>query len=145
MGPERHGCVVSGIGIAIAGATTTTAPPQRLSCSILFTSGAGPLTVNGSSGNCSQNAEKYGVVYVSITGGTQPYSGTVSLAGDASGKLALVPVPGDPFGHSTIGWNSLSLNEYEGCYLAYNVTDAVGETASAAYPDEGVIVLKRAS
>jgi len=133
---------MSGINCLIASSGPYGAAAAPLSCDIELIGGAGPWNVSGSAGDLYSQFAKG--IFVSTSGGTPPYGGPgQSLNGDASGKLSLVPT-GDGL-HNTIGWSGFSLNELEGCYLQFDVTDSLGATASARYPSAGSIIIKRTS
>ena len=146
MGGQRDGRFVSGLGLALA-AGTNAAPPPALSASVNFT-GPSTLNVSGASGSASPSGG-VNLVSVIISGGTPPYTGTgpagvtVFIGDDPSGKIGLT-ASGDAI-HLTPCWSGFALNELESFTLRLSVVDDAGTSASARYPDSGVLVIKRTS
>ena len=137
---------MSGLGLAFA-AGTNAAPPPALSASVYFT-GPSTLNVSGASGTASPSGG-INLVSVIISGGTPPYTGTgpagatVFVGDDPSGKIGLT-ASGDGI-HLTPSWSGFALNELESFTLQLSTVDAAGTSATARYPDAGVIVIKRTS
>lgn len=146
MGGNRRGRFLTGIGSVMAGGGPYAGPgggggsTGPLACMIGFSGGAGPFSVASASGNLS--SEGYGIIRGDITGGTPPYSETVSAQGDVSAKLSVVA---NGLGADTIGYRAFAMNEIEGAYLRYDVTDSLGHSATARFPTSGLIVLTRTS
>jgi len=129
------------MGIAMACASEAgTAPVTPLYINSFLNLGAGPYYVSGSSGKLDSNGAAF---TGSSGGGMPPYTYGTSVLGDPSGKLAFVLATDGV--HNTVGWSGFALNEAEGCYFVFDITDSVGATASCRYPPTGVIVLQRTS
>jgi hypothetical protein len=137
---------VSGIACVMAADGPYGAATAPLSCQIGIAGGTSSpsdiYNVSGTSGNIYLNG--YGVIVLINNGGTPPYGGAgVSVQSDASGKLSIVAA-GDGV-HNAVGYSGFTLNEAEGCYLQYDITDDAGGSASARYPAAGSLIVKRTS
>jgi hypothetical protein len=144
VGRVRRRRVVTGIGSMMAGggpyAPSGGGSTGPLACTIGFSAGAGPFNVAGASGDLA--SQGYGIIRSDITGGTPPYTETVTVQGDVSAKLSIVS---NGLGADTIGYSAFALNEIEGGYLRYNVTDNAGLSATGRFPPAGALNIKRTS
>lgn len=132
-------------GIAILAATyTPPAPPTStgpLTCWVTFApSSQTAFTVSGASGNLS--AQDYGIVQSDFSGGTAPYTESLTIQNDPSGKLGFAD---NGLGAETISYTGFSLSEVEGGWLQYQVTDGTGATATARFPSAGSLSITRTS
>lgn len=135
---------MTGVGAMLAGdgPYSTGGGSTPLTANAGFTGGAGPINVSGASGNMG-TAFGYKIAGFG-SGGSGSYPVVdVQIQGDASGKLSQAP-SGDGL-HTTIAWTGFLPNEGEGCYITVDVTDSLGATASARYPESGYIIVKRTS
>lgn len=133
---------MSGIGILAAAAPG--APPISsgpLTASVTFApAGTTAFVVSGASGDLS--AQGYGIVQSDYSGGTAPYSESLTIQSDPSGKLGLVD---NGRGADTISYSGFALNEVEGGWLSYTVTDGTGASATARFPATGSLTITRTS
>lgn len=134
---------MSGVGMVAA----TYSPPQPptssgpLSCWVTFAPDAQTtFVVSGASSDLG--VQGYGIVQYDYSGGTAPYSESLTIEGDPSGKLGIVP---NGRGADTIAYTGFSLNEVEGGWLKYSVKDGDGATATARFPASGVLTITRTS
>lgn len=134
---------MSGTGI-LAIANTPTSPPASsgpLTNWVTFApTGLTAFTVSGASGNLS--AQGYGIVQGNYSGGTAPYNESLTIQNDPSGKLGLVD---NGLGADTISYSGFALNEVEGGWLLYTVSDGAGATATARFPATGSLTITRTS
>jgi len=146
MGGLRIGCVLmTGIGAILAGdSSPSISPPPPLYAAVTYSGGGGPFYVSGASGNMIDNYSPARAFVYTYGGGTPPYTTSVQLLNDPSGKLSIVGA-GSPIPKDTLAWSGFSLSEAQGCYIQFDLTDSLGATASARYPATGVIVLQRTS
>lgn len=134
---------MSGIGMAAAAYSPPPPPTSSgpLSCWVTFAPGAQiTFTVSGASSDLG--FQGYGIVQYDHSGGTPPYSESLTVEGDPSGKLSIVP---NGRGADTIGYTGFTLNEVEGGWLKYAVTDGAGTTVTARFPATGPLTITRTS
>lgn len=131
-------------GIGILAANMPASPPADsgpLTNWVTFApSGLTAFAVSGASGNLS--AQGYGIVQSNYSGGTAPYSESLTIQNDPSGKLGFVD---NGLGADTISYSGFALNEVEGGWLLYTVRDGTGATATARFPATGSLTVTRTS
>ena len=140
MGIERDGCLVSGIGIATAGAATIAPPPPPLYASVSWV-GDAIVNVSGSSGLPPHSGAPWipNVLSYTVSGGVPPYSESGGLVNNPSGKLYIaLSYDGS---HNTIGYSGLQINETESTDVYYTVSDASGESRT----DYATVTIRRTS
>ena len=130
MGDERHGCLVSGIGIAAAAAAALAPPAPPLSASVTWV-GDNPLLVSGASGvpMSKDNPWTPNVLSYTRSGGAGPYNETGGLTNNLSGKLYLAASAN---GATTVGWNNMVVNEIQNADIFYTVVDSTGSIATSS-------------
>jgi hypothetical protein len=112
-----------------------------LSCWVNFApNGDTVFTVSGASGDLS--AQGYGIVQYDYSGGIAPYTESLTIQNDPSGKLGFAP---NGRGADTIGYTGFALNEVEHGWIRYAVTDGTGTTATARFPATGSLSITRTS
>ena len=143
MDRQRRGALVSGIG-AVMAAYSPPPPPMSsgpLTCWVTFApNGDVVFNVSGASGNLA--AQGYGIVQANYSGGTGPYSESMTIQNDPSGKLGFVD---NGRGADTISYTGFGLNEVESGWINYRVTDGTGATVSARFPASGSLSITRTS
>jgi len=143
MGRERRGPVVSGIGMAAAAYSPPPPPTSSgpLSCWVNFApNGDTVFTVSGASGNLS--AQGYGIVQYDYSGGTPPFTDSLTIQNDPSGKIGFVD---NGRGADTISYSGFALSEVEYGWIKYSVRDSTGATATARFPATGTLSITRTS
>jgi len=129
---------MTGIGIAVAtGAPTSGSPapdpdPAPLSASLSW-NGPVPLNVSGASGSTGGFPN---VFTPSVSGGTSPYSRSVSVTANPSGKLSAVDG-----GSISVSWSGLAVTEQQYISVQVTYTDAAGASSSAS----DTAIIKRTS
>jgi len=134
---------MSGIGM-LAAVYSPPPPPTSsgpLSCWVNFAPHGGvAFNVSGASGDLS--GQGYGIIHSDFSGGTPPYSESLTIQNDPSAKLGLVD---NGLGATAVSYAAFSLNEVESGWIRYAVTDSTGTTATARYPAAGTLSITRTS
>lgn len=134
---------MSGIGL-VAAAYSPPPPPTSsgpLTCWVTFAPHPDvAFNVSGASGDLS--AQGYGIVQANYSGGTPPYTDNMTIQNDPSGKLGFVD---NGRGADTISYTGFALNEVEGGWINYQVTDGTGAMATARFPSSGSLSITRTS
>src|SRR5690242_5098320 len=141
MGGQRRRAFVSGIGIAAAACSPAPSPVSRgpLSCWVNFApNGDTVFTVSGASGDLS--SQGYGIVQYDYSGGTPPFTDSLTIQNDPSGKLGFVS---NGRGADTIGYTGFALNEVEYGWIKYTVRDGSGASTTARFPSTGSLSITR--
>lgn len=128
---------MSGVGIAAAGAITSSPAPPPLTVHVSW-NGQTPLPVSGASGVAQAVGSPFApnvLVYIA-SGGVPPYSEGGGLLNNPSGKLAIAAAPDGV--HNTVAWSGFAINEMESTDITYRVTDSAGTTVTSIYT--GIIV-----
>ncbi|HWI85703.1 MAG TPA: hypothetical protein VNT42_05185 [Sphingomonas sp.] len=126
---------MSGVGLVAAAANAPAPAPLSV---YLAWHGPTPLNVAGASGVAEPTASPWSpnVIVVIITGGVEPYQGSLALENNPSGKLSLVNASDNT--HATIGWTNFAINESEATDMVYVCTDSVGTIVTARW--SGIII-----
>ncbi len=130
MGCVGNGRVMSGTGIAIAGAGTSAPPPQPFNADFSWV-GQNPLPISSSAGVAqavSSPSYYANVLSYSASGGVTPYSDTGTTLSDPSGKIFLAN-SGDGI-HTTLGWSNLTVNEIQTAQISTTLMDSAGSSKS---------------
>ena len=132
-------------GIAMAGAAYSPPPPPTssgpLSCWVNFAPHGGvAFNVSGASGDLS--AQGYGIVQPAYSGGTPPYTESLTIQSDPSGKLGF---DDNGLGAIALSYTGFGLNEVESGWIKYVVTDGTGTAVTARYPATGTLGVTRTS
>jgi hypothetical protein len=135
MGRIRNGHFVSGVCIAVAGATSPAPPPPPFTAAVVW-AGQTPLPVTGASGvaqTVSLPLSYYpNVLSYVISGGVPPYTVTSTfLINNPSGKLSIVPAPDGV--HNTIGWSDFAINEVQSTDIRATIHDSAGTWITDTY------------
>jgi len=134
---------VSGIGM-MAAAYSPAPPPMStgpLTCWVNFAPHGGiAFNVAGASGDLS--SQGYGIIQNDHAGGTPPYTESLTIQNDPSGKLGL---DDNGLGAMAVSYTGFGLNEVESGWIRYAVTDGTGATATARYPVTGTLSVTRTS
>jgi len=134
---------MSGTGL-VAAAYSPPPPPTSsgpLTCWVTFAPHADvTFNVSGASGDLS--AQGYGIVQADYSGGIPPYTDSMTIQNDPSGKLGFVD---NGRGADTISYTGFALNEVEGGWINYRVTDGAGATVTARFPVTGSLSITRTS
>ena len=134
---------MSGIGMAAAAYSPPPPPASSgpLSCWVSFApNGDTVFVVSGASGDLS--GQGYGIVQAGYSGGTSPYTDSMTIQNDPSGKLGFVD---NGRGADTISYTGFALNEVEYGWIKYTVRDSTGATATARFPATGSLSVTRTS
>ena len=132
-------------GIAIVATAYSPPPPPTssgpLSAWVNFApSGGIAFNVSGASGDLS--GQGYGIIQYDRSGGTPPFTESLTIQGDPSGKLNF---DDNGLGATAVSYTGFGLNEVENGWIKYTVTDGTGTTVSARYPVTGMLSVTRTS
>jgi len=134
---------MSGIGM-VAAAYSPPPPPTSsgpLTCWVNFAPNGGvAFNVSGASGNLSGLG--YGIIQSDYSGGIPPYTESLTIQNDPSGKLGF---DDNGLGADALSYSGFSLNEVESGWIKYMVTDGTGVTVTARYPATGTLSVTRTS
>ena len=127
----------------MAAAAYSPPPPPAskgpLSCWVNFAPhGDTVFTVSGTTGDLS--SQGYGIVQYDYSGGTPPFTDSLTIQNDPSGKIGFVS---NGLGADTIGYAGFALNEVEYGWIRYTVRDSTGATATARFPAAGSLSITR--
>jgi hypothetical protein len=131
---------MTGVGCMMAAGGPYGSGSGAFQASMSWTGGIS-VTMSGASGVLPASK---GVIGLSMSGGTPPYSANFYVADDASGKISIEASPDGV--HNTLGWSGFAVNEIEGCTIHIDCGDSAGGSASLQYPSVGqILTMKRTS
>lgn len=119
MGNQRHGRIVSGIGIAMAAGVDAGAPPAPpFSGGIQTNTGTSTANVTGASGTLSSPYFSYGTI-----NGVAPVTSSLTILDNGGGKLSLHTVSSSI---SQVVWAGMLTFEHETITLQFEASDSAG-------------------
>jgi len=136
---------MSGALCAVTAMGAATLPP--LTCDIQITFSSGTDNVSGGNNDLYTWSSGNHLVGVGISGGSGSYtSANVTFVSDGNqgGATCAMILSGDGV-HNTIAWTSLPVGNSCFYHLTFDVTDSLGNTASARWPSAGSAEIHRTS